>query len=159
MNGIDAISGFKHRVVEATKHRRGVNKLDHLNKEMLIIGMSAGTLNDDMAGAFMKGMHYFLHKPVKRDQLITILKIKKNSVDLDSARDELDDMSHNKSVDNMLRQKPQKRQSIVWDAAWSLLNYTTLFSRRGSRVSVQASSSNTSRRSIESTGRETSCPI
>jgi CheY-like chemotaxis protein len=115
MNGVDAIAGFKNWALETSRGAKSPTSIQHLNKEMLIVGMSAGALSDDMAGAFMKGMHHFLPKPVTQDQMVAVLKIKKNSSSIESARDKLDELA---SVpDDVRKAKPKKQPRPSWDAA------------------------------------------
>lgn len=133
MNGVDAIAGFKSWALESSKSTgtgastaTPTGMQSYLNNEMLIIGMSAGALQDDMAGAFLKGMHYFLPKPVTQEQLIAVIKVKKNSSSLDSARDKLDDISLDvNSPADERKQKPQKqprKARPTWDGSWKLFS-------------------------------------
>ena len=60
-----------------------------INKEMLLVGMSANVTDEELASAFFRGMHFFVPKPPQLDTLVAILKIKKDAKDLDAAIDEI----------------------------------------------------------------------
>ena len=53
------------------------------NNDMMIIGMSHTTTDEEMNSAFSHGMHCFLPKPIDTDLLMSIITAKKKSKNLD----------------------------------------------------------------------------
>jgi len=50
-----------------------------INHEMMIIAMSQSHTDDKLERAFQHGLHFFLHKPIDKELLNTILKIRRGS--------------------------------------------------------------------------------
>jgi hypothetical protein len=85
MSGISVISAFQKWSSGATEANPNANV--NLNKEMFIVGLSSNVTRDDMSGPCMKSIHFLLMKPVKYEQLIAVLKAKKQSTSLKDARE------------------------------------------------------------------------
>lgn len=61
----------------------------YINKEMMIVGLSANARDDELVKAFENGMHFFCPKPVETSMLASILKMKRDAPNLKSALKEI----------------------------------------------------------------------
>ena len=74
MSGVECIRSYREWVLEqphASEHR--------INREMLILGLSANACELERREAFKYGMHYFCPKPAEMSLLTTILSIHKHT--------------------------------------------------------------------------------
>lgn len=83
MSGIAVITAYQKWASSLT------DGFHNINSEMFVVGISANVTRDDLSGACMKGVHFILKKPVKFEQLIAVLKTKKQSTSLKDARETL----------------------------------------------------------------------
>jgi hypothetical protein len=60
-----------------------------VNKNTMIVGISASAGDDELAKAFVHGMHFFCPKPVETAMLASILKMLRQATNLQSALDEI----------------------------------------------------------------------
>jgi hypothetical protein len=60
-----------------------------LNKELIMIGISSCASKEELAKAFLNGMHFFCPKPVETVMLASILNIRKNAPSLEGALTEI----------------------------------------------------------------------
>ena len=60
-----------------------------VNKNVMIIGISASAGDDELARAFVHGMHFFCPKPVETAMLASILKMLRKASNLQAALDEI----------------------------------------------------------------------
>ena len=86
MSGVDAI-------VQHYEWLLGDHDRTH-NKDMLVVGLSESTTDDELKLVFNHGCHFFCTKPPETHILSSIISLKRQSADLEGAiaaiRDELD---------------------------------------------------------------------
>lgn len=89
MNGSDAIKRLRHWCTEKCPIQVGDNSTTNydmwVNKELMIIGLSASACDDELRRAFDNGMHFFCPKPVETTMLSSILKMRREASSLESA--------------------------------------------------------------------------
>ena len=56
-----------------------------LNKELLLVGLSASASDKELVKAFENGMHFFCPKPVETSMLANVLKIRRKAPTLEAA--------------------------------------------------------------------------
>ena len=89
MTGADAIKRLRDWCTEKCPIQVGDTTTTNydmwVNKELMIIGLSASACDDELRRAFDNGMHFFCPKPVETTMLSSILKMRREAICLDSA--------------------------------------------------------------------------
>ena len=86
-----------------------------VNKSVMIIGISASAGDDELARAFVHGMHFFCPKPVETAMLASILKMLRMASSLQTALDEIGENAismENKRILTAYRLSQSKAQII-----------------------------------------------
>jgi CheY-like chemotaxis protein len=81
---IKKLNEWRHRPAQ-TGDSRTINSDLWVNKEMMLVGLSASAADDELEVAFENGMHFFCPKPVETTMLASILMMRRKASSLQSA--------------------------------------------------------------------------
>lgn len=81
---IKKLNEWRHRPAQAGDNRT-LNSDLWVNKEMMLVGLSAGAADDELEIAFENGMHFFCPKPVETTMLASILMMRRKASSLQIA--------------------------------------------------------------------------
>lgn len=87
MCGAEAIKKlyeWRHRPAQCGDNRT-INSDLWVNKEMMLVGLSASAGDDELEVAFENGMHFFCPKPVETTMLASILMMRRKATSLQTA--------------------------------------------------------------------------
>eukprot|EP00596_Hydrurales_sp_CCMP1899_P000328 CAMPEP_0119047644 /NCGR_PEP_ID=MMETSP1177-20130426/54324_1 /TAXON_ID=2985 /ORGANISM="Ochromonas sp, Strain CCMP1899" /LENGTH=933 /DNA_ID=CAMNT_0007022477 /DNA_START=162 /DNA_END=2960 /DNA_ORIENTATION=- len=83
-----------------------------LNKELIMIGISSSASKEELAKAFLHGMHFFCPKPVETVMLASILNIRRKASSLEGALHDISKQASRSSNAGMINNSPTTKVSF-----------------------------------------------